>query len=366
VRIGELTLWEEVETMGRMGRPLRIERAGGWYHVTGRGNERKAIYRDKRDRLHFLELVAEMVGRFRVVLHGYQLMDNHYHLIVEFTEKNLSRAGHWLGVSYTNWFNRRHRRSGHLFQGRFKSVVVDAAEWALALSRYVHLNPVRVKGLGLGKSEQRRMRAGGSSRPDPNLVKERIRRVRTEQWGSYQAYAGLAGKPEWLTCEVILGMLGGRPEERRQNYRKYVENAIGEGLPESPWEQLKEKAVLGGKEFLEMLRSEVKGNAREQRGVGRLAKARPKLAQVIEAVEKRKGERWLEFRDRHRDSGRDLVLYVGQRICGMKLGELAAAVGMKEYSAASAAIRRFEKRMNRSSAESKMFEQVCQMLNVET
>ena len=108
-----------------------------------------------------------MVERFRVVLHAYQLMDNHYHLIVELTEKNLSRAGQWLNLSYSSWFNRRHRRSGHLFQGRFKSVVVDPLEWGLALSRYVHLNPVRVKGLGLGKVEQRQVRAGASRAPDP-------------------------------------------------------------------------------------------------------------------------------------------------------------------------------------------------------
>jgi putative transposase len=94
-----------------MGRPLRIERAGGWYHVTGRGNERKAIFRDNRDRFRFLGLLAGMVERFRVVLHAYQLMGNHYHLIVELTEENLSRAGQWLNVSYSSWFNLRHRRS---------------------------------------------------------------------------------------------------------------------------------------------------------------------------------------------------------------------------------------------------------------
>src|SRR5450756_3004686 len=86
-----------------MSRPLRIERAGGWYHLTGRGNERRAIYRENRDRQHFCELLAEMVARFRLRLHAFVLMDNHYHLIVELTEPNLSRAGQWLNaVSYTH------------------------------------------------------------------------------------------------------------------------------------------------------------------------------------------------------------------------------------------------------------------------
>ena len=105
-----------------MARPLRIERPGGWYHLTARGNERRPIFRDARDRKHFCQLLAEVVSRFQVRLHGYVLMVNHYHLILELREANLSRAAQWLNLSYSVWFNRRHQRSGHLFQGRFKSV----------------------------------------------------------------------------------------------------------------------------------------------------------------------------------------------------------------------------------------------------
>src|SRR5215471_4310222 len=99
-----------------MARPLRIERPGGRYHVTARGNERKAIYRNDTDRAHFLEVLAETVERFGIRIHAYVLMDNHYHLLVETPEANLSRAMQWLNVSYSMWFKRRHRRAGHLFQ----------------------------------------------------------------------------------------------------------------------------------------------------------------------------------------------------------------------------------------------------------
>jgi len=348
-----------------MGRPLRIERAGGWYHVTGRGNERKAIFRDNRDRFHFIELVAGMVGRFRVVLHGYQLMDNHYHLIIELREKNLSRAGQWLNVSYANWFNRRHNRSGHLFQGRFKSVVVDPVAWGLALSRYVHLNPVRVRGLGLGKAEQQQIRAGASADPDGRMVRERITRLRRNQWGSYRAYAGLGKRPGWLTCEVVLEMLGGKKADWEKNYREYVESAVREGLPESPWEHLQDQVVLGSREFLEKLRRHVKGNAREQRGAARLARVRPELAEVIAAVENLKGQKWLEFRDRHGDRGRDVVLYAGQRVCGMKLRELAEASGMRDYGAVSTAIRRIEKLLRHPTSEREQWNHICQLYNVQ-
>src|SRR6266568_8078418 len=170
--IQQLTGVQTVDSVEGMARPSRIEKAGGWYHVTGRGNERRPIYREDRDRQHFCQLLAQMVDRFAIVLHAYVLMDNHYHLILELTEPNLSRAIQWLNVSYSIWFNLRHRRSGHLFQGRFKSVAVSPEEWGLELSRYVHLNPIRTGKWGLSKSEQQRIGQGLAGAPDDRLVEE--------------------------------------------------------------------------------------------------------------------------------------------------------------------------------------------------
>ena len=127
-----------------MARPLRIERAGGWYHVTGRGNERRPIYRDNRGREHFSELLAEMVARFGARVQAYLLMDNHYHLLLSAPELNLSQAMQWFQTSYSMWFNRKHGRVGSLFQGRFSAVVLEPGAFAHELSRYVHLNPVRL------------------------------------------------------------------------------------------------------------------------------------------------------------------------------------------------------------------------------
>lgn len=349
-----------------MARPLRIERAGGWFHVTARGNERRDIYRDHRDRQHFCELLAEMVARFRVRLHAFVLMDNHYHLILELSETNLSRAAQWLNVSYSVWFNRRHERSGHLFQGRFKSVVVDPGQWGLELSRYVHLNPVRVGRLGLGKVEQQRIRAGASTAPEAKTVRERLSRLRRYRWGSYRAYTGLGKQPDWLECETVLSLGGGRKREQRQAYREYVEAAVREGLERSPWEDLKEQAVLGGGAFLEKLRRHIRGDWREQGAARRLVAARPTLAQMIANVEKIKGESWAGFRDRHGDAGRELVLYLGRRVCGMKLRELGEKAGLKDYSAVALAIKRFEQRLQRNlSDEREQLKKVCQLSNVE-
>jgi len=118
-----------------MARPLRIERAGAWYHVTGRGLERRAIFLDARDRRRWLELLGEASDLWGWVIHGYVQMGNHFHLIVETPEPNLSRIMHWLNTSYVAWFNRRQERAGPLFQGVYKAMVVDPIAWGLALSR---------------------------------------------------------------------------------------------------------------------------------------------------------------------------------------------------------------------------------------
>ena len=111
-----------------MARALRLEVRDGWHHVTSRGNERKSIFRDDRDRKRFLEFLGEVSQRHGLVVAAYVLMDNHYHLVVRTPRANLSRAMQWLNLSYSSAFNRRHHRSGHLFQGRFKSVLVDPGE----------------------------------------------------------------------------------------------------------------------------------------------------------------------------------------------------------------------------------------------
>ncbi len=327
-----------------MSRPLRIDLPDGWYHVTARGNERKAIFRDDRDRRHFLDLLQELAQRFGVRVHGYVLMDNHYHLLLQTPRANLSRAMQWLGVSYSGWFNRRHERSGHLFQGRFKAIVLEAETGVLEVSRYLHINPVRIGALGLGKQAQQRQQAGLGDKPQPKLVRERIGRLRRHRWSSYRAYAGWAEAPRWLTVRTVLAMGGGRSlPEQRQAYRQYVEEAAREGLEESPWERVEAGVVLGTAEFVRRLRPRLRGNRREQAGLNRLAGVRA-FAEVVAVVEKLKGEPWEAFRDRHGDWGRDLAVWLARRHCGMKLRELGQAVGGVDYATVSSATRRLERR----------------------
>jgi len=138
-----------------MARPVRVEFADAVYHVTARGNERRSTFRDDKDRERFVKTLAEMVERFEVRVHAYCLMPNHYHLVVGTPLGNLSQAVGWLQVTYTVRCNRRWRRSGHLFQGRFKAQLVEADEYAQWLVEYVHLNPVRPRRKGEAIARQR-------------------------------------------------------------------------------------------------------------------------------------------------------------------------------------------------------------------
>jgi REP element-mobilizing transposase RayT len=248
-----------------MARPLRIQLAGGRYHVTARGNERKSIFRDDRDREHLLELFSELPERFGVRVHGWGLMDNHYHLLVETLENNLSRVGQWVNVAYSVWFNRRHGRSGHLFQGRFGAVLVgEDADWQ-EVARYVHLNPVRVGRLGLSKTDQQRQRTVAARDPGQKLVAERLRVLRSYRWSSYRAYSGQVAVPTWLTTETLLGAAGGKSQpECRRTLREYHERPLREGKLEQVWDRLVAGAVLGGEAFVAQVRRRWKARSAEE------------------------------------------------------------------------------------------------------
>jgi len=340
--------------------------AGGWYHVTARGNERKRVFRDDKDRLRFLELLEEWVERFAMRLHAYVLMENHYHLLVETTQPNLSAAMQWLQVSYTVGFNRRHRRVGHLFQGRYKAIVTEAgAAWEL--SRYVHLNPVRVGALGLDKAARKLEAAGMGTKADAALVRERLARLRGYRWSSYRAYVGLAEAPGWLTTEELSAPSGRLSRQKRtQVYREETEAAVRSGLAESPWERLEAQVVLGTAEFVGRMQRLAAGEGAEQ-PQRKWLRARPRWESVVAVVERVKGEKWERFRDRSGDWGRDMALLVARRRCGLTLRELAGKVGGLGYAAVQVAVRRLAVRVAEDKALQKaMAEVMKKMSDVET
>jgi putative transposase len=272
------------------------------------------------------------------------LMPNHYHLLVETPEANLSRVGQWLNVSYSVWFNRRHRRVGHLFQGRFKAVLIGDDAGFQEVARYIHLNPVRVARLGLDKSTDSARAWGLAPAPSPAEVRLRLKTLREFAWSSYRTYAGYENGPAWL-CRSPLGKLcGGRSlKERTRAFRSFVQEAVSGGIEESPWERVVGGLVLGSEELLQRVRAGLKANEREQ---GRLREFRQPVSweSVIRAVESEWGERWEQFRDRYGDAGRDVAAWVGRRRGRMKLRELAEGLAV-DYATAGKAVSRMGRRL---------------------
>lgn len=239
-----------------MARPLRIEFAGALYHVTSRGNERRPIFRSDHDRRTFLTFLGQAVKRFRWSVTAYVLMTNHFHLVIQTPEPNLSRGMQWLNGRYAGWFNHRHQRAGHLFQGRFDAVLVEKEAYFAELLRYVVLNPVRAKIVG---------------RPEKY------------QWSSYRATAGFAAAPDWLDVPAAVGWLGAEPVGAHSAYRKFVLAAIG--CEERLWDKVTNAIYLGGEEWTKQMRKQVESRPRStdhpktQRAVGR-----PQMHAIVKTV----------------------------------------------------------------------------------
>ena len=206
-----------------MSRPLRIEYAEALYHVTSRGNARRSIFKDDKDRWMLLDVLEEVNDRYHWFCHAYCLMNNHYHLVIETPDGNLSKGMRQLNGIYTMRFNRRHGSVGHIFQGRYKAILVQKESHLLEVCRYVVLNPLRAKVVE---------------------VPERWR------WSSYRATAGIERAHPCLTIDWILGQFGSKRRTAEKRYRAFVVDGIrGHRI----WEDVKGQSILGDEEFVSRL-----------------------------------------------------------------------------------------------------------------
>lgn len=199
------------------------------YHITSRGNAQAAIFHDPEDRETFLDTLSGVVGRFGWLCHAYCLMDNHYHLLVETPDPNLSAGMRHLNGIYTQLFNRRHDRAGHVLQGRFKAILVERDSYLLELARYIVLNPVRA-----------------------GMVTDTAR----YPWSSYRATAGEEKAPEWLTTDWILAQFAKSAPAARRRYTKFVAQDSSAG---PPWSMLKGQVLLGSDDFADRIQSFLEG-----------------------------------------------------------------------------------------------------------
>lgn len=283
-----------------MARPLRIEFPGAVYHVTSRGNARQAIFIDDEDRGRFFNVLSIVVERFNWLCHAYCLMGNHYHLLIETLNGNLSKGMRELNGVYTQGFNRRHRQVGHLFQGRYKAIIVEKDNHLLSLCRYVVLNPVRV---GL------------------------VKRPEQWRWSSYKATIGLGKRPSFLTVDWILSQFGGRKRVAMEKYKRFVMEGVDK---ESPWETLRGQIFWGTDEFIQQLSGllDEKGNIEEVPRLQRYV-ARPLLSELFKGkkVKGRKAE--------------DKAIYAAYVRYGYTMKEIAEHLGF-HYATISRAIKQVE------------------------
>lgn len=200
-----------------MPKSRRIEYPHAFYHIINRGRNRENIFHNKADFLLFLEIIKKSHIKFEVVIHAYCLMDNHYHLLLETPQGNLSQVMHYIGSSYVQEYNRRKGCDGSLFKGRYKAILVDKDSYLLALNRYIHRNPIKM-----------------------------VRDLKNYQWSSYPSYIGLSKTPSWLNKNQTLHILS-----LQKNLEKYV-NFIKSDKKQNEEIYGNRKvlpSILGGREF---------------------------------------------------------------------------------------------------------------------
>jgi putative transposase len=324
-----------------MARPLRIDIENGWYHVVNRGLERRQIFGDERSNLRFLELLSKLPDRFGLRIHGYVLMGNHYHLQVETPKANLSQAIQWLNVSYSTWYNRLNQRVGPLFQGRFKAVLHDLDSAALTINRYIHLNPVRVSGLGGHEG-----RADLVAQPRREVIKARVAAL-NYRWSSYGVYVGKTRNPGWITTDSIHGFFGDHTlHSLRGAYRRQLEEMAALGQWETDWKEKVSATVLFGSDaFVRKMTKLLKGKRSEQSGLRQLERRSLDWRAICGAVGAVWKGNWDELSTVRGNGALPAAWYLARNFAGVRLTELGEAAGGVAYPAVSAAISRFEKRL---------------------
>jgi REP element-mobilizing transposase RayT len=289
-----------------------VEYEDAVYHITARGNEQKAIYRDDTDRQVFLDTLAQACEQFGVVVHVYCLMPNHYHLVLQTPQANLSQAMGWIQTTYSIRFNRRHRRSGHLFQGRFKAHVVEADAYARRLAVYIHLNPVR-------PADKRQA-----------IPSEHRKLLEGFPWSSHRAYAGCCRAseiPKWLSLEWLWYFGGSRSAAQRQ-YRRQIAGSFGRYVPD-PLEAAQEGLMLGSEQLWEKVKACVARSSGQEEIVWSRRASREERQRLVEQLLQKQTDRRIQ-------------IWARVRLAGQRLVDVAARYGFRDGSGVHRVVSRLE------------------------
>ncbi len=282
-----------------MARPLRLQFPGALYHVTSRGNARQSIFLDDTDRRLFLEFLGQEVEQQRWLCYAWCLMENHYHLLFETPDANLCRGMQRLNARYTQRFNFRHRRVGHLFQGRYKAILVQKDAYFLELCRYIALNPVR---------------AGMTDTPED------------WPWSSFSAISGHAAAPGWLASDAVLGRFGGSKREAQKHFIDFVMDGMGGA---SPWKKLRGQIFLGDDGFVREIQGKIDtlGPGRDI-PVAQVRPLRPGKKAILEAVSSAYALSPNDVLDRKNKEAFRTAVALLRTACNLPLKEVAALAGI--------------------------------------
>lgn len=299
-----------------------------FYHITSRGNLRDRIFYDDKDRERFLEILKRTKEKYGYLLHAYALMDNHYHLLIETPKANISQIMQNINTSYTVYINKKYQRSGHLFQGRFKGIIVDKDEYLVTLSRYIHLNPVRTKI---------------------------VQRPEDYRWTSYRAYTDKTTEGSLVDIANTLSCFSDKKGKAVKAYMAYVKADIrGE---ENPFKDIEAGIILGGKRFktkIMRLSDKIKSDEelpqikrlREQVPIDRIIKVCCSFydKKEIDLLKRGKGKR-----------ERQIAIYLSKILSGKKNVEVGKFFGIKG-PAVSGAIKAIEERLDKEKKLKKEIE----------
>jgi putative transposase len=320
-----------------MARQLRIQYPGAVYHLTCRGNERRDIFRDDDDRLIFLRILSKSLTIYFVQLHTYVLMDNHFHLLVETPLGNLSEFMRHFNITYTSYFNRRHKRVGHLYQGRYKSILVEKESYLSVLSRYIHLNPIRVKAF---------------ENDDP---KQKAAYLLQYPWSSLPGYLDNSKRDGLVVCSLVLADYGGDTKEGRVAYRKQLLADIDETL--NIKNEIFGKSIIGRETFLDWVKEAflAEGETRERPAAGKIKRYRQK--EVILAFIAEETGKDLETIKAEKGNLRRLAMDLLFRFGGLRGPDIGALFGVG-YSAVS----QERKRLRESREKDRQFDKLVRRL----
>jgi putative transposase len=301
-----------------MARPFRIQYENAYYHVTCRGNSGQAIFSNDADRSSFLDLLDRSSDIYRTEILAYVLMSNHFHLFVKTPLGNLQEFMRHFNISYTSYYNWKHHRTGHLYQGRYKAFLVDADNYLQEVSRYIHLNPIRVKLRSQMTFDEKR------------------KYLRNYPWSSYGGYISRDGGRDFLQVREVLAYFGGDTAKGRRRYEDFVMEGIS-GKMTSPLESGKGHGIVGATEFIEKVRRQYMRSTSESRELPAVKKilAQVEPERIIRVIcETFKVERQELLRKGYKGVGRGVLMEMLYRYGGVNQREIGELMGI-DYSAVS-------------------------------